>query len=124
MTIGHSRLRTLHVGIGLLLANPSAVLAQATVAEWSTVASTTNATCGEGFSADVVEVPGSMTLTFLFNGKKVSEVSIMLAADGSGRVEASGIAGRMLHEVAAGKGKRPIRSSQVGGVCRWSWMPN
>jgi hypothetical protein len=121
-------MRAFQVGAGLLLAGlpltgPAPVLAQATL-EWSTVARTTSAACGEGFSARVVQVPGTLTMTFFFNGKKTSEVSIMLAADGSGKAEASGIAGRLIHEVTAGTGKRLIKSSQVGGVCRWSWMPD
>ncbi len=117
--------RVLPIGGGLLLLTaPPPLLAQATAAEWTTVASTTNATCGDGFKAKVVETPGSLTLTFFFDGRKASEVRIMLAADGSGKAEASGIAGRMIHEVDAGTGKRLIRSSQVGGVCQWSWMPN
>lgn len=128
-----SRVRAFQVGTelllagllltGLLLTGPVPTLAQATL-EWSTVATTTSAACGEGFSARVVEAPGTLTMTFFFNGKKTSEVSIMLAADGSGKAEASGIAGRLVHEVTAGTGKRLIESSQVGGVCRWSWMPD
>lgn len=116
-------MRALQVGAGLLLASASPVLGQSTL-EWSTVATTSNASCGESFSAHVVQAAGTLTLTFFFNGKKTSEVNIMLAADGSGRAETSGIAGRLVHEVAAGTGKRLIRSSQVGGVCQWSWLPN
>ena len=108
---------------GFLLMGPVPVRAQATL-EWSTVATTSSATCGEGFSARVVQAPGTLTMTFFFNGKKASEVSIMLAADGSGKAEASGIAGRLIHEVTAGTGKRLIKSFQVGGVCQWSWMPD
>ena len=126
LTLG--RMRAFKFGAGLLLTGllptgPLPVLAEATL-EWSTVATTTSATCGEGFSARVVQAPGTLTMTFFFNGKKASEVSIMLAADGSGKAEASGIAGRLMHEVSAGTGKRLIKSSQVGGVCQWSWMPD
>ena len=127
-----SRVRAFRVRAGLLLTGllltglpligPVPVRAQATL-EWSTVATTTSAACGEGFSARVVQAPGTLTMTFFFNGKKTSEVSIVLAADGSGKAEASGIAGRLVHEVTAGTGKRLIKSSQVGGVCQWSWMP-
>lgn len=121
-----NRMRASPVGVGLLLTGllltgPIPVLAQ--TLEWSTVATTSGAACGEGFSAHVVQVPGTLTMTFFFNGKKASEVSIVLAADGSGKAEASGIAGRLVHEVTAGTGKRLIKSSQVGGVCQWSWMP-
>jgi len=109
--------------VGLLLTGPVPVLAQATL-EWSPVFTTTNAACGEGLSAHVVQAAGTLTMTFFFNGKKASEISIALAADGSGKAEVSGIAGRLMYEVTAGTGKRLIKSSQVGGVCQWSWMPD
>ena len=123
-----SSMRASQVGAGLLLTGflltgPVPVRAQATL-EWSTVATTTSAACGEGFSARVMQAPGTLTMTFFFNGKRASEVRIVLAADGSGKAEASGIAGRLIHEVTAGTGKRLIKSFQVGGVCQWSWMPD
>ena len=46
------------------------------------------------------------------------------AADGGGRAETTGIAGTLVHEMAASTGERPIKSSQVEGVCQWLWMPN
>jgi len=112
------------MGAGLLLASAHLLSAQTMTLQWSSVAKTTNPACGEGLRADVVQGPGTMTLTFSLDGKRATEVRIALATDGSGRAETTGIAGRVLHEVAAGTGKRPIRSSQVEGVCQWLWMPN
>jgi hypothetical protein len=113
-----------HIGAGLLLASSAPVFAETIVGQWSSIASTTNVTCGDGFHADVVEVPGTLRLTIFFNGRRTSEVRIILAADGSGKAETSGIAGRVIYEVAAGTGKRPIRAAQVEGVCQWLWNPN
>jgi hypothetical protein len=101
----------------------SSLLAQEAVAQWSSVAKTTNAACGDGFTVNVVEQLGVMRLMFFFNGRKASEVNVKLSADGSGRVETSGIIGRVVYEIASGTGKRPINSFQIGGACRWSWIP-
>lgn len=111
------------VSTGLLLLNSSLSFGQAAVTEWSSVAQTTNAACGDGFVVEVVEQPGAMKLTFFFIGKKTSETTVNLAADGSGKVETSGAAGRVVHEIASGVGKRPIKSVQIGGGCQWSWIP-
>ena len=105
------------------MASPPSLLAQTAVGQWSSVASTTNVGCGDGFLADVVEVAGHLRLTILLNGKRVSEVRVVLATDGSGKAETSGIAGRVVYEVAAGTGKRLIISTQVEGVCQWLWKP-
>jgi hypothetical protein len=112
------------IGAGLLLASAHVLSAQTTDLRWSSTAKTTNPACGEGLSADVVERHGTLTFTFFLDGTRATEVRIALATDGSGRAETTGIAGRVLHEVAAGTGKRPIRSSQVEGVCQWLWMPH
>jgi hypothetical protein len=111
------------IGVGVLLASPSSLLAQTAVGQWSGVASTTNVARGDGFLADAVEVAGHLRLTILLNGERVSELRIVLATDGSGKAETSGIAGRVIHEVAAGTGKRLIISTQVEGVCQWLWKP-
>jgi hypothetical protein len=113
-----------HLGSGLLLASSAAVFAETTVGQWSSIASTTNVACGDGLRGDVVEVPGTLRLTIFLNGRRASEVRISLAADGSGKTETSGIAGRVIYEVAAGTGKRPIRAAQVEGICQWLWKPN
>lgn len=113
-----------HAGAGLLVTGSAPVLAETILGQWSSIASTTNVTCGDGIRADVVEVPGALTLTIFFDGRRASEVRINLGADGSGKAETSGIAGRVSYEVAAGTGKRPIRAIQVEGVCQWLWKPN
>jgi hypothetical protein len=110
------------VSIGFLLAGPP-LLGQTSVTEWSSIAHTTNAACGDGFLAKIVEQPGTMKLTFFFNGKRASDVSVKLSADGSGRIETSGIIGRVVYEISSGTGKRSIRSFQIGGTCHWSWIP-
>jgi hypothetical protein len=111
------------VSTGLLFLCPSALFAQAPITEWSSVANTTNSACGDGFVVRVVEQTGTMELTFFVNGRKASERTLKLSSDGSGKVETSGIAGRVVHEIAPGTGKRPIKSFQIGGTCQWSWIP-
>ena len=110
------------VSVGLLLAT-SSLLGQTSVIEWSSIAHTTNAACGDGFLAKIVEQPGTMKLTLFFNGRKASDVTVKLSADGSGRVETSGIIGRVVYEISSGTGKRSISSFQIGGTCQWSWTP-
>jgi hypothetical protein len=112
------------VSIGLLFLTSSSSFGQSAVTEWSSVAKTTNAACGDGFVVEVVEQPGTAKLTFFFNGRKASETTVNLSADGSGKVETTGILGRVVYEIASGTGKRPIKSFQIGGVCRWSWIPS
>jgi hypothetical protein len=111
------------VSAGLLLMISSSLFGQAATTEWSSVAKTTNAACGEGFVVKVVEQPRTMKLTFFVNGKKAAERIVKLSADGSGEVEITGIAGRTVHQIASGTGKRPIKSFQIGGTCQWSWNP-
>ena len=59
-------------GVGLvctgLLFLSSSSFGQAAVTEWSSVAKTTNAACGDGFVVEVVEQPGTAKLTFFFFG--------------------------------------------------------
>jgi hypothetical protein len=112
------------LSIGLLLLSSSSSFGQAPVTKWSSVAKATNSACSDGFVVEVVEQPGTMKLTFFFNGRKASETTLNLSADGSGKVEITGIIGRVVYEVASGTGKRPINSFQIGGVCRWSWIPS
>jgi hypothetical protein len=109
---------------GLLFLSSSSSFGQAAVTEWSSVAKTTNAACGDGFVVEVVEQPGTVELTFFFFGRKASKTTVNLSADGSGKVETTGILGRVVYEIASGTGKRPIKSFQIEGVCRWSWIPS
>ena len=113
-----------HVGAALLPTNSAPAVAETILGQWSSIASTTNVTCGDSIRADVVELPGTLKLTIFFNGRRAAEVRINLGADGSGKTEASGIAGRVSYEVAAGTGKRPIKAVQVEAVCQWLWDPN
>ena len=73
------------VNAGLLLVSSSSLFAQAPTMEWSSVAKTTNATCGDGFVVKVIEQTGTMELTFFFYGRKAS-ATVKPSADGSGKV--------------------------------------
>src|SRR4051812_13837117 len=109
--------------VSLLLAMHAA-RAQAPV-EWSSVAKITNGRCPDNATAFVSERPGTMHLRLVFpDGKQYAEFDMPLGADGSGKIQMTGASGvQVLYEVPAGKGKRPMKSSQVTGICQYAWTP-
>lgn len=106
----------------MFLAVASSAVAQ-TPQIWSASAKTTYGNCADGIIADVSEVPGRMHLKFSFLGQPYTEIDLALAPDGSGKTEFSGITGSNILEVAAGSGKRAMKTIQVSGTCQWSWTP-
>jgi hypothetical protein len=114
--------RAAFCGLGFL---SIAALAQTPAAEWSSVAKITNGTCGEGSVAHITERPGNMRLRLVYrNGQQYAEFDVALAADGSGKAEFTGAAGAATKlDVSSGAGKRPMKTSQVIGICQWLWTP-
>jgi hypothetical protein len=110
---------------GLLWTHSQPAFAQAAAVEWSSVAKITNGTCGDNATAHVSERLGKMHLRLVYpNGQQYAEFDIALAADGSGKTEFKGNAGApTILEVPAGTGKRPMKTSQVTGICQWAWTP-
>ena len=103
----------------------SLALAQPLTAEWSSVAKIANGNCGDGSTASITEKAGSLHLKLVYpNGKQYAEFDVALGADGSGKAQFKGNAGAdVLLEVPAGKGKRPMKTTEVRGVCQWNWTP-
>jgi hypothetical protein len=98
--------------------------AQSGASEWSSVAKITKGSCADGAVASVNERPGSMHLKLAFpNGKQYAEFDVAIAADGSGKAQFQGSIGATVMEVPAGKGERPLKTTQVQGICQWLWTP-
>ena len=148
MRAGLSRAVVLGVALGGLLA-PLGPLGAQPATEWTAFSRIESGDCESGAVVEVHELPGSMRLRFHVNEMRVIEVTIDLAADGSGRGEFHGKAphffanigktvhnehdadenrGLLKHEilrVPPGTGKRPLesRQSRNGGDCHWIWVP-
>jgi hypothetical protein len=113
-------MKTLMTMVSLILFAASA-LAQPADTKWNSSAKLLKGSCGQGVIVAVVERPGSMNLKFSLQGKPTGDVNVTLAPDGSGQTEFDGAGGRVKLDVSAGTGKRPLKTSQVGGQCEWSW---
>ncbi len=64
-----------------------------------------------------------MHLKFSLQGKQYAELDVSLAADGVGMGQFDGPTGPVLLEIAAGSGKRSMKTTQVRGNCQWIWTP-
>ncbi len=148
MKAGLSRAVVLGVALGGLFA-PLGMLGAQPANEWTAYSRIESGDCESGAILEVHELPGSMRLRFRVNEMRVIEVSIDLAADGSGRGEFHGKAahafanigktvsnahdadenrGLLKHEilhVPPGTGRRPLesRQSRNAGDCHWIWVP-
>ena len=107
--------------MAMALAGAPVALAQA---EWSSVAKITNGSCGDGAIAQIVERAGTMNIKTFINGKPNADFDVKLNPDGSGIADSKGQMGRVRFEIAAGSGKRPMKSSQLEDrLCQWAWTP-
>lgn len=117
--------RLWHVGtVGLLSALALQASAQPAAIEWTSVSKLINGNCADGTRAQVVERDGTIVMKTTILGRQADAFTIPLSANGSGRAAFQGAAyGRHVIEVPAGKGKRPIKQSQLDGPCQWSYAP-
>ena len=112
------------VGAALLLSGYSPLFAQTDATEWTSVAWTTSGTCADGAVATVSERDTKMHVTLaLPNGRQYAEFDVALAPDGTGKAQFQGSIGPTTMEVAAGSGKRSLKTTEVQGICRWLWVP-
>ena len=115
------------VVVGLLSALSLEVWAQpaATQAiQWTAVSKLVSGSCADGTGAQVVERDGKIVMKTTVLGRTVDTFTIPLEANGSGRAGYQAAPyGRQVIEVSAGKGKRPIKQSQMDGPCQWSYVP-
>ncbi len=148
MRAGLSRAVVLGVALGGLFA-PLGMPGAQPATEWTAYSRIESGGCESGAIVEVHELPGSMRLRFRVNEMRVIEVTLDLAADGSGRGEFHGKMphafanigktvsnahdtdenrGLFKHEilrVPPGTGKRPLesRQSRNAGDCHWTWVP-
>lgn len=107
-----------------LFASGTSSIAQQPTATWSSVAKIANGNCGDGAVAQVTERAGTMNVKLTYpNGSQYADISVTLAADGSGRAEFQGYQGLTLLEISAGSGKRTMTSKSTVGICQWTWAP-
>ena len=89
--------------------------------KWTARAKLLRGDCGDRVVAEVVETAGTLNAQFNLGGKPTGEAKVILAADGSGQTQFKGAAGQVKLEVSPGRGKRPLKTSQIAGQCEWSW---
>jgi hypothetical protein len=110
--------------VGLLSALALRVSAQPAAMEWTSVSKLISGNCADGTRAQVVERDGKIVVKTTVLGRQADAFTIPLAANGSGKAAFQGAAyGRHVFEVSAGKGKRPMKQSQLDGPCQWSYVP-
>ncbi|MFO1162520.1 MAG: hypothetical protein U1E60_27040 [Reyranellaceae bacterium] len=112
------------VVVGLLGAPSLPAGAQPAAIEWTAVSKLVSGNCSDGTRAQMVERDGKIVMKTSVLGRVVDTFTIPIEANGSGRAAYQAAPhGRQLFEVAAGKGKRPLRQSQMDGPCQWSYVP-
>ena len=110
--------------VALLSALSLRVSAQSAAIEFTSVSKLVSGNCADGMRAQVVERDGKIVMKTTILGRASDAFTIPLAANGSGRATYQGAAyGRHVLEVSAGKGKRPIKQTQMDGPCQWSYVP-